>query len=124
MNLALLTTAASSGAWIIDLVPIDEEGVDGEDDIFDQVRTRLRRRGTANVAPVEPAIKSTLSNCRKGRIREYGPSIKTPSCGLFPSLMLAAEEKEGSIRAVFSACLRKRRVAPFFSSTTIQIVAG
>ena len=34
-------------------------------------------RGTVKVAPVDPATNTTLSNCRSGRILEYGPSIRT-----------------------------------------------
>lgn len=43
-------------------------GVLEEDE--DHVWTRSRSRGTVNVAPVEPAMKSMVSNWRRGLMRE------------------------------------------------------
>lgn len=45
-------------------------------------RTMSRMRGTVNAAPVEPATNTTLSNCLRGLIFAYGPSMITllPAC--------------------------------------------
>ncbi len=93
-------TAPTGGAkWLDGLFPI-------------QCCIMSRSSGTVKVAPVEPATKTRLSNCLKGRILENGPSMMTdlPTSGPF--------EEVGRVGKTFSAYLKNLLVAPFFARTT------
>ena len=68
-----------------------------------------RISGTVKVAPVLPAKNITLSNCDKGRILPYGPSIAT----LVPLAMFTSTFDEGSAVECRFAWVRKRLVPPF-----------
>jgi hypothetical protein len=73
-----------------------------------------RIKGVVKVAPVDPATKTRLSNCLKGLIEAYGPSIRT-------LLLDFLFDDEGKVGKTFSAYLKNRFVAPFLDRTRNSI---